>query len=372
MATGIVWDERYMWYDFGSFAGAFSGSASYVQPGTPVENPESKRRILGLLEASGLLKQLTMISPQPISTEELALVHDPDYIRRVQETSAQQGGYAGPGAPLPAGGYEIAALAAGGTKAAIDAVLSGQVDNAYALVRPPSHHAEKDMGMALCVFSHVAVAVKSAMREYGLKKVVIIDWDAHHGNGIESAFYSDPSVLTISIHQDQMIYGRGATEVRGEGAGEGYNINIPLPPGSGTGAYLAAFERVIIPAVNQFKPELIVVASGLDAGFSDPTARMLLHSESFRLMTRHTMELAAKHCNGRLVMSHEGGYDPTVTPFLGLAIFEELSGIRSSVKNDDNPFESPYSGFIVDEYQALNAQQDEFIRRAEQAVPLVK
>lgn len=372
MATGIVWDERYMWYDFGSYAGAFSDGPGYIQPGTLVETPESKRRILSLLDAGGLLKHLTMITPQPISAEELALVHDQEYISKVAEMSAAKGGHAGPGVPMPAGGYDIACLAAGGTKAAIDAVMSGQVDNAYALVRPPGHHAVKEMGMALCVFDNISVAVKSAMQQYGLQKVAIIDWDAHHGNGQESAFYSDPSVLTISIHQDQMIYGHGATKDRGEGAGEGYNINIPLPPGSGTGAYLAAFERVIIPAVTQFKPDFIVVASGLDAGFSDPTARMLLHSESYRLMTRHTMELAAKLCNGRLVMNHEGGYDPTVTPFLGLAIFEELSGIRSSVKAEDNPFEGPYTGFIVDKYQELNAQQDEFIREAEKAVALVK
>lgn len=371
MTTGIVWDERYMWYDFGSYAGVFSGS-KYIQPGTLLENPESKRRILGLLAATGLLERLQMIRPHMLSKDELALVHDPAYIQRVIEMSAGQGGYAGPGLPVPSGGFEIAALAAGGTKAAIDAVMSGQVTNAYALVRPPGHHAGKETGMALCVFSNIAVAVKAAMQQYGLNKVAIIDWDAHHGNGTESVFYDDPSVLTVSIHQDQMIYGCGALEKNGEAAGEGYNLNIPLPPGSGTGAYMAAFERVIIPAVTQFKPDLIVVASGLDAGFTDHTARMLLHSESFRLMTRHTMALAERLCQGRLVLSHEGGYDPTVSPFFALAIFEELSGQKSSLGADDNPFEGPYTGFVVKDYQELNSQQEEFIRKAESLLPGVR
>ncbi|HUH38893.1 MAG TPA: class II histone deacetylase [Spongiibacteraceae bacterium] len=370
MKTGIVWDERYMWYDFGSYASIFNESR-FIQPGTSAETPESKRRILNLLSAAGLLDKLEMIAPQAASKEELALVHDTDYIDRVAAISAAQGGYAGSGLPMPCGGFDIAALAAGGTRAAIDAVLNRTVRNAYALVRPPGHHAEKETGMALCVFSNIAVAVKSAMLQHGLQRVAIIDWDAHHGNGTESAFYSDPSVLTISIHQDQMIYGRGLVDHCGEGKGRGYNINIPLPPGSGTGAYLAAFERVIVPAVNQFRPELIVVASGLDAGFSDPTARMLLHSESFRLMTRYTMDMAARLCEGRLVLSHEGGYDPTVTPFLALAIFEELSGLSSAVRAEDNPFEGPYTGFLVDEYQALSAHQDTFIQRAETLLQLL-
>ncbi|GAB1425349.1 class II histone deacetylase [Thauera terpenica] len=371
MKTGLVWDERYMWYDFGSYSDIFN-NCRYIQPGTAAETPESKRRILNLLDAAGILGHLKMIKPDFASKDDLALVHDLDYINRVAELSSGQGGYAGSGLPMPSGGFDIAALAVGGAKAAIDSVLNGEVSNAYALIRPPGHHAEKQTGMALCVFSNIAIAVKSAMKQHGLQKVAIIDWDAHHGNGTESAFYSDPSVLTISIHQDQMFYGRGSVDHCGEGEGRGYNINIPLPPGSGTGAYLAAFERVIIPALNKFRPELIVVACGLDAGFSDTSARMLLHSESFRLMTRHTMEMASRLCNGKLVMSHEGGYDPTMTPFLALAIFEELSGLKSTVKKDDNPFEGLYTGFIIEDYQRLSAQQDNFVRRAESLLPLLR
>ena len=268
--------------------------------------------------------------------------------------------------------WKAALRSAGAAMAATDAVIAGELENAFCAVRPPGHHACRDKAMGFCFFNNVAVAAKYALERHQLKRVAVVDFDVHHGNGTESVFYDDPSVLTVSIHQDQMIYGCGAVEQRGEGAGEGYNLNIPLPPGSGTGAYMAAFERVVIPAVTQFKPDLIVVASGLDAGFSDQTARMLLHSESFRLMTRHTMDLAARLCNGKLVMSHEGGYDPTVSPFLALAIFEELSGIKSSVGASDNPFEGPYTGFVVDQYQALNSQQDEFIRRAEASVALVR
>jgi acetoin utilization deacetylase AcuC-like enzyme len=202
------------------------------------------------------------------------------------------------------------------------------------------------------------------MREHGLERVAIVDWDAHHGNGTESAFYDDPSVLTISIHQDLAIPGRGALRDCGRERGEGYNINIPLPPGSGTGAYLAAIDRVVAPALRRFAPELILVASGVDACANDPTARMLLHADSYRFMTRRLMSLAAELCGGRLVMTHEGGYDPSAAPFCALAIMEEMTGTRTDVRD---PFGALQEDALTD-YQRLLPHQDAVIGQAE-AIP---
>ena len=366
MKTGLVWDERYMWYEFGSCANALS-SHEFIQPGTLIESPESKRRIINLLSSLGLLDQLKVTRPDAVSEQELALVHDPDYVAEVKRLSDGVGGLAGPGAPMPKGGYNIAALAAGGAKIAIELVFSGAVDNTYALVRPPGHHAERKQGMALCVFNNVAVAVESAIQNGLVKKVAVIDWDAHHGNGTESLFYNRPDVLTLSIHQDQMIPGRGMVEHNGEGEGEGHNINIPLPPGSGTGAYMAAFERVVLPAIHSFKPDLIVVACGLDAAVNDPTARMLLTPDSYRQLTRKIKQAADDLCDGRLVMVHEGGYEPTTAPFCALAIMEELSGISTRVPVGGDPIEMSY-GRLVTKYQQLQDHQNVFITAAENMV----
>ncbi len=360
MKTGLLWDERYFWYDFGDYRNLMGGHP-YIQPGSFAETPESKRRILNLLATSGMLPRLHALRPDPVDARELCCVHDEAYVDAVRALSAGAGGSLGPGVPVPAGGYEIAALAVGGTRRAIDAVLRGEVNNAYALVRPPGHHAERDRGWGLCIFSNAAIATKLAMREHRLARVAIVDWDAHHGNGTESAFYEDPSVLTISIHQDLVVPGRGAVQDFGRGAGEGYNINIPLPPGSGTGAYLATIDRVIAPALRRFKPELILVASGLDAHSSDPTARMLLMSDSYRIMGKRLVDLAVELCDGRLVMTHEGGYEPTATPFCALALMEAMSGIRTEVRD---PF-----GEILEEslgdHQRLQPHQETLIEQAE-------
>lgn len=362
MQTALVWDERYMWYDFGTYTRLFNNTP-YLQPGTVVESPESKRRIMNLLAATSMLEHLAIIAPQALSEEQLLLVHTQEYIEKIQAMSADNGGDAGLMAPVPRYGYDILCLAAGGTKSAIDSVLSGEAKNAYALVRPPGHHAEPDKGMGLCVFANVALATKAAMLEHGLKKVAIVDWDVHHGNGYEAAFIDDPNVLVVSVHQDLAIAGSGSTDQNGEGEGKGFNINIPLPPGSGPGAYYASFDRVVLPALRRFDPDLIVVASGLDAASNDPTARMMLNADSYRQLTRRMMDVANEVCDGRLVLSHEGGYDATLAPFCALAIFEELSGVKSSMPDGANPFERP--GAELNKYQRLMPHQNECIEDAE-------
>ena len=169
--------------------------------------------------------------------------------------------------------------------------------------------------MGFCLLANIPIAIESARAKHGIERVAVLDWDVHHGNGTQAIYYDDPNTLTISLHQDRCFPpGYSGTEDRGEGAGVGANINVPLPAGSGHEAYLYAFERIVSPALDAFKPELIVVASGLDANGLDPLARMLLHSNSFREMTRLVMNAANDHCEGRLVIVHEGGYSEAYVP----------------------------------------------------------
>lgn len=339
MTTGFVHHERYLWHDTRS-AGLWLPAGRMVQPDAHAESPETKRRFRNLLEVSGLLERLVTIAPRMATEEELLRFHTRDYIERIKSLSADNGGDAGETTPFGPGSYEIALLAAGGVMNALDAVLDGTVDNAYALVRPPGHHAEPDRGRGFCIFGNVAIAVMHAMEVRGLERVATVDWDVHHGNGTQKAFYADPRVLTISIHQDDCYPAHsGALDETGEGPGAGYNINLPLPPGSGREAYGAAFERVIAPALRAFKPELIVVPSGFDAGVYDPLGRMMVSSGSYRRMARILMDVAAECCAGRLVLAHEGGYSTAYVPFCGLAVMEELSASNTGVTD-------PYLAFV--------------------------
>jgi acetoin utilization deacetylase AcuC-like enzyme len=305
-----------------------------VEPLGHIESAASKRRFRNVLEVSGLLDQLVQLKPRPATEDEILRLHTPQYVSRIKALSAEMGGEAGEETPFGRGSYEIALLAAGGCLTAVDAVLDGKVDNAYALVRPPGHHAERDRGRGFCIFGNVALAAIHARQARGLSRVAIIDWDVHHGNGTEHAFYADPSVLTISIHQDNNYPpSSGAVTDVGSGAGAGYNINVPLPPGSGVGAYVAAFERVVAPAVRGFRPELILVASGLDASAMDPLASMQMTSDGYRKLTEIVLSAARDVCGGRVVACHEGGYSPAYVPYCGLAILEEMSGVRSSIED---------------------------------------
>ncbi len=283
-STGLVAHERYFWHDPGSGAG-FSGSNLYVQPDQHPETPESKRRLLALLEVSGLADRLTRVRPRLAEYRELRYFHTERYIDSVRELSAGSGGSIGDSASIGTGSYEIALLAAGGCIEAADAVLTGRIKNAYALVRPPGHHAEADQGRGYCVFGNAVLLVRHAQRAHALDRIAVVDWDVHHGNGTESAFIADPSVLTLSIHQDQLYpIDGGQLGVTGSGRAFGSNLNIPLPAGAGHGAYLAAFDRVVLPALRRFRPQMIVIASGLDASAMDPLGRMLCTSDTYRQM----------------------------------------------------------------------------------------
>jgi len=362
MTTGFVVHERYMWHDTGS-AAHFLPSGGFIEPGRHDENPETKRRFRGLIEATGLADHLTHLSPVVATEDDLLRYHTREYVDKVKSFSAANGGEAGIDAPVGRGTFEIALLAVGGLFRAYDAVIGGEVDNAYALIRPPGHHALPDMGIGFCLFGNNVLSIKRAKELHGVERVAVVDWDVHHGNGTQFAFYEDPSVLTISVHQENFLPpDSGTIEETGAGAGEGYNINVPLPAGSGVGAYLAAFERVVVPALLAFRPDLVVVSSGLDAAAFDPLARMMLHSECYRSLTRMLLDVALEVCDGRLVMAHEGGYDAAYVPFCGLAVLEEMSSVRTECEDPFLPIIAGFGG------QELRPHQDEAICRA-QALP---
>ncbi|MEW5298326.1 MAG: hypothetical protein WDW36_001465 [Sanguina aurantia] len=299
------------------------------------ESPQTKRRLHSLLAVSGILDQLTSLKPRHATFEELARVHAPEYIHLVRELSADdtKGLHTcGDGATFSPGGYEIAALSAGGAIVALESVMSGAVSNAYVLTRPPGHHAEKAEGMGFCIFNNIAVAAAHAIEKYGLKRVAIIDYDVHHGNGTQHLFEDSDQVMFISIHQDSNypVYSGYVSET-GTGAGAGFTINVPLPPGSGSGAYKDAFQRVVIPALEAFEPELILVSSGFDAAYMDPLGSMMLSSLDFGAFAAQLVGMAGKLCDGKILFLHEGGYSEIYVPFCGLAVLEAMSGISTGV-----------------------------------------
>ncbi len=333
--TAFFSDERTFWHGGVQATVLTFPVGGWVQPpsGTMgVDTPDTKRRLLNLVNASGLMKSLVRGEAEPATNDDLRRIHPQHYLDRFKAMSDAGGGELGPAAAFGPGGFEIAQVSAGLAMGAVDAVVAGEVDNAYALCRPCGHHCLPDAAMGSCLLANIPVALEAAAARHGGRRVAIVDWDVHHGNGTQAIYYDRDDVLTISLHQDRCFpFGYSGLEDRGAGAGLGYNINIPLPPGSGHETYRHAFEAIVLPALHRFRPELLVVASGLDACAVDPLSRMLLHSDSYRLFTAMMRMVAADHCGGKLVIVHEGGYSEAYVPFCGHAIVEALSGLQSPV-----------------------------------------
>lgn len=351
--TGLVWHETLMWAEHGKYAGILP--ATYpVQPGRHHENPETKRRLKNLLDACGLTDQLVALAPRPASRQELARVHTAAYLDTLERLDGALAGSVGLDAAVTQGGVSLARLAAGGCIVATDAILERRVDNAYALVRPVGHHAEPGEGKGFCLLANPSLAAAHALDRHGLERVAIVDIDVHHGNGAEKIFWTDPRVLTVSVHQARWFPpDSGDLEARGAAAGFGTNLNIPLPAGSGIGAYRATMERVILPALERFKPQLLVVPCGYDAAAQDPLGRMLLDSPTYRWMMEQFVAAAGRLCDGRLLVTHEGGYNEFMVPFLGLAVMEALSGIESGVVDPHAQFFHEAPGQELQPHQEL-------------------
>ncbi|AZL60072.1 class II histone deacetylase [Tabrizicola piscis] len=327
MTTAFFSDERCFWHGGGNYAFTLpvGGLVQPMPAGLP-ENPETKRRLRNLIEVTGLARHLSMRGAEAATHADLARVHPESYLSAFKDMSDAGGGELGLRTPFGRGGYEIAALSAGLATAALSAVLKGEVRNAYALSRPPGHHCLPDFPNGFCLLNNIAVAIRAAQAAGLVRRVAVIDWDVHHGNGTEAVFWEDPDVLTISLHQDRNYpLDTGGIEAVGAGAGLGTNLNLPLPPGCGQAAYLYAMDRVVLPALDRFKPEAIIVACGFDAAAVDPLGRMLCTAETFRALTERAMDAADRLCNGRLTLVHEGGYSEVYVPFCGHAVLEQLS-----------------------------------------------
>lgn len=334
MTTGFAFDELTLWHSTGE-AALFLRPRGWIQPpaaGGHAESPETKRRFKNLLDVSGLSRSLAVESAPPASEEALRRIHPAGYLSEFQRLSDADGGMLGEESPFGPGGYGIATLSAGLAIHAMDKVLTGTWTNAYSLSRPPGHHCMPDHSMGFCLLANIPIAIEEMKARHGLGKVAVIDWDVHHGNGTQAIYWDRPDVLTISLHQNNCYpVNSGATTERGAGRGEGANINVPLLPGGGHHSYLTAMDRIVLPVLQRFRPELIVVASGLDANALDPLARMLAHSDTYRALTERLMQAADSLCGGKLVLVHEGGYSEAYVPFCGQAIVETLSGRRTQV-----------------------------------------
>ena len=327
MATGFFHDERCLWHGGGNYAFTLP-AGGLVQPGGGLpESPETKRRLVNLMAVTGLLGDLAVASAPEAGREDLLRVHPAAYLDAFKSASDAGGGELGLRTPFGRGGYEIAALSAGLASAALAAVLEGRLSNASALSRPPGHHGLPDFPNGFCLLNNIGVAIRAAQARGLARRIAVVDWDVHHGNGTEAVFWDDPSVLTISLHQDRNYpLDTGAASARGGGKGLGFNANIPLPPGTGHASYLEAWDRIVRPLLDRFAPEAIVIACGYDAAAVDPLGRMLATAETFAALADRAMAAAAELCGGRLVMVHEGGYSEVYVPFCGHAVIARMAG----------------------------------------------
>lgn len=290
---------------------------------TPPGHPERPQRVemaSKVIEALNWLERdgLVLLPPRAATVAELAAIHDRAYIQMVEEAchkvaeeqarSGRKTRFFATDTYVSAKSYEAALKAAGAPLTAVDAIMKGEVQNAYCLVRPPGHHALPDEAMGFCLFNNVAVAARYAIDHYGLERVMIIDYDVHHGNGTQDVFYEDPRVLYFSTHQAPFYPGTGHSHERGEGAGLGTTINVPLPAGTTFDTFDAVFRQVMAPAADRYNPQLILVSAGFDAHWHDPLGEIYLSTAGFLRLTQIIIELAKLLCDGRLVMVQEGGY----------------------------------------------------------------
>lgn len=292
--TGWVYDDIYLEHK--------------TTPGHP-ERPERLVEIVKRLKKVGIHSELVEVKPAPASLDWIETVHSSEYIERARRSCKNNAGYLDSlDVPISARSYEAAVMAAGGMLAAVDAVMAGKVANAFCAVRPPGHHAIEDRAMGFCIFNNVAIGAKYIQKNYSLSKVLIVDWDVHHGNGTQATFYDDPTVLYFSVHQYPFYPGTGSRAERGSGEGLNYTINVPLPAGTGDDVYVDAFEEELQPAALDFSPDFVLVSAGFDAHENDLLGQMAVTVEGFAKLTEIVKTIALKCCRGRLVSVLEGGY----------------------------------------------------------------
>ncbi|MBI5904514.1 MAG: histone deacetylase [Deltaproteobacteria bacterium] len=294
---------------------AFAYHPDYLLHAPPFEHPESPERLLAIVErlrTAGLLDRLIPVTPDYAAEEDILAVHGREYLEKL-ESACRRGDLTldAEDTYLNRHSYNVALLSAGGAVAGSKAVAEGAADRAFCAIRPPGHHAGREAGMGFCLMNNVAVAAKYLQARHGVGKVFIVDWDVHHGNGTQSVFLEDPSVFFFSVHEHPtFLYpGTGRRWEIGKGKGEGTTLNAPMAPGAGDDEYRLTFEEMLTPAVERFRPEIILVSAGFDAHRDDPLADIQLSDEGFRFLTRRVAELSDAYCGGRMVAVLEGGYE---------------------------------------------------------------
>lgn len=317
--TGIMKDKRFMSHHMG------------------VNHPESPQRlevIYAMLEAPDMQGHFQEVPVRRAEREELLLVHSPGYIDQLASTEGREYTYLDPDTQTSPGSYEAALLAAGGLCEAIHLVHSGELDNAFALLRPPGHHAESGKAMGFCLLNNVAVGARYAQEYLDLNRVLVVDWDLHHGNGTQHAFEDNSAILYFSTHQYPYYPGSGGLSETGVGAGEGFTVNVPLSGGYGDGEYVAIFEKVLSPVVIEFDPEIVLVSAGFDIFQGDPLGGMKVTPRGFAGLTRSIMDMAKTCCGGKVVLTLEGGYNLEGLRDSVRAVLRELVGLSNTPTGD--------------------------------------
>ncbi len=294
--TGLVYDEIYLKHDTGS------------------HHPETAQRLTAIVESlrvTGLFENLLHIEPEPVKRSILEFCHEPSYIDKFERDVGNAFPFINtPECPLSPATFEVACYAVGGVLKGIDTVMEGQVKNCFCAVRPPGHHAERSRAMGFCYFNNVAIAAKYIQKEHAIDRVLILDWDVHHGNGTQHIFEEDPTIFYISFHQDpsSCYPGTGWAIETGNGQGKGYTMNFPMPPGSGDKAYLNAMESVE-QTMDYFKPQFVLISAGFDAHMADPLAGIRLTKKGYEALTQSVKKIAESYAGSRLVSVLEGGYN---------------------------------------------------------------
>lgn len=314
--SAVVVDKDYLKHDPGEF------------------HPERPERIRVLLDLADTLdnQKFDILPPKSATRTDVELCHSQDYINLLESTS-KTNRYALDGDTITSrDSFAVGLLAVGGFLRLLDFIAAGESQNGFALVRPPGHHALSDRAMGFCLFNTIAIGAEHLKRAYGAKKILIMDWDVHHGNGTQAAFYDDPSVLYISTHQYPYYPGTGAINEVGVSAGEGYTINVPLPAGCADAEYLRVFQDIVVPAAERFEPEWILVSAGFDPHRRDPLGGMGVSEKGFAIMARMLLRLAERHARERIAFLLEGGYDLAALRNSVVGVLEEMQ----LGKNDDN------------------------------------